>query len=129
MISARSRLIDGPVGPTLARLAAPNMLAAFVQSLMSVVEGWLIGGLGTIALAGAALVFPLFMLTTMWSAGAIGGAVAGATARSVGADDRLRGEAVLRAAMMIALVGAAAMALSSVSVIGNALRVSRVKLD
>lgn len=110
MTSARAKLIDGPIGPTLARLAAPNMLAAFVQSMMSVVEGWLIGGLGTIALAGAALVFPLFMLTTMWSAGAIGGAVAGATARAVGADDRARGEAVLRAALLIALGGAAAMA-------------------
>ncbi|NQW08766.1 MAG: MATE family efflux transporter [Alphaproteobacteria bacterium] len=110
MTSARSRLIDGPIGPTLVWLAAPNMLAAFVQSLISVVEGWLIGGLGIIALAGAALVFPLFMLTTMWSAGAIGGAVAGATARALGADDRAQGEAVLRAALVIALAGAAGMA-------------------
>ncbi|MDX5369600.1 MAG: MATE family efflux transporter, partial [Alphaproteobacteria bacterium] len=73
----RARILDGPIGPTLARLAVPTVAGALIQITISVVEGAAIGRLGIDALAGSALVFPLYMLTAMLSAGAIGGAVSG----------------------------------------------------
>lgn len=114
----RTRLLDGPILPTLAVLAMPNIAASFLQSSISVVEGVYLGMLGTVELAGAALVFPLFMLTTMYSSGAIGGAVAGMTARAVGADDRERLEAILRAAILVAIAMSLLMA-SAVLVFGT----------
>lgn len=108
----RTRLLDGPILATLATLAAPNIAASFLQSGMSVVEGAYLGWLGTIELAGVALVFPLLMLTNMLSGGAIGGVVAGATARALGAGDDSRAQEILRAAVLIALVLAAVMALA-----------------
>lgn len=114
----RTRLLDGPILPTLAVLAMPNIAASFLQSSISVVEGVYLGMLGTVELAGAALVFPLFMLTTMYSSGAIGGAVAGMTARAVGADDRERSEAILRAAILVAIAMSLLMA-SAVLVFGT----------
>ncbi len=106
----RARLLDGPILPTLAGLAAPNIAASFIQSSISIVEGAYLGLLGTVELAGVALVFPLFMLTTMYSSGAIGGAVAGMTARALGADDRARSETILRAALLVALAMSLVMA-------------------
>ncbi|MEQ8586393.1 MAG: MATE family efflux transporter [Thalassobaculaceae bacterium] len=106
----RARLLDGPVLPTLAALAAPNIAASFLQSGMAVVEGAYLGRLGTVELAGVALVFPLLMLTNMLSGGAIGGVVAGATARALGAGDDARAREILRAAVLIALALAAVMA-------------------
>jgi len=102
----RARILEAPIGPTLARLSLPPMLGALIQVTISVVEGAVLGRLGTEALAGAALVFPLFMLTTMLSAGAIGGAVSGAMARASGAGDAAQVDRVVRAALVIA-VGAA----------------------
>ncbi|MEM9060849.1 MAG: MATE family efflux transporter [Pseudomonadota bacterium] len=88
---------------TLFRLAVPNLAASLVQSLMIVTEGWYAGYLGAAELAGAALVFSFFMATMMLSAGAMGGAVAGAMARAVGSGDMVRANAVLRGAVLIAL--------------------------
>ena len=108
----RTRLLDGPILKTLAALAVPNIAASFLQSGMSVVEGAYLGRLGTVELAGVALVFPLLMLTNMLSGGAIGGVVAGATARALGAGDDARAQEILRSAVLLALVLATVMALA-----------------
>ena len=52
-------LLEAPILPTLGRLAAPNVLLALVQALVSFADTWFVGRLGTEALAGIALVFPL----------------------------------------------------------------------
>ena len=103
-MTPRDRILQGRPVQALISLALPNLAASLVQSLMLITEGWYIGGLGGEALAGVALVFPLFMLTMMLSAGAIGGAVSGAMARAVGAGDLARANAVLRLAVIIAVV-------------------------
>ncbi len=103
-------MLSGPVGPTLARLAVPGIAAALTQSTLTVVEGIYLGMLGTVELAGVALVFPIYMLINMLSAGAVGGAVAGATARAMGAEDHVRAETILRLSMVIGLSGGAIMA-------------------
>lgn len=81
-------LLHDPIGRTLARLAAPNVLAMFVTSVTSIAEAFFAGLMGVNALAGLALVFPLVMLTQMLSAGAMGGAISAAVARSLGGVTR-----------------------------------------
>ena len=58
-----------PILPLLLRLAAPNMLGNIIQASLSFIEAWRLGFLGAGALAAVALVFPLYMLSMMWSAG------------------------------------------------------------
>jgi putative MATE family efflux protein len=82
------RLIEAPIAPTLLRLAAPNMLVMVVQASLAVIETYFVGWLGTAALAGVALVFPALMLMQMMSAGAVGGGIAAAVARALGAGRR-----------------------------------------
>ena len=86
----RARLLTGPVLPTLVRLAAPNVLLALMQALVSFADTWFIGTMGTSALAGVALVFPILILMQMMSAGAMGGGVSSAIARALGAGDAVR---------------------------------------
>ncbi|MEM7522783.1 MAG: MATE family efflux transporter [Pseudomonadota bacterium] len=107
-MTPRERILTGRSAPVLLRLSAPNIAASLIQSLLLVMEGWYAGRLGSTALAGVALTFPLFMLTAMLSAGAIGGAVSGAMARAVGSNDFGRANGVLRISVLIAVVLGAA---------------------
>src|SRR3989442_11005389 len=65
-------LLEGPIVGTLLRLATPNVLVMFVQASVGLVETYFVAKLGTDALAGVALVFPVLMLMQMMSAGAPG---------------------------------------------------------
>ena len=69
-------------------------------------EVWFVGQLGSSSLAAMALVFPLLMLTQTLSAGAMGGAVASAIARALGAGDRRRAEQLIWHALALAVIGA-----------------------
>ncbi len=88
MSLARARhLLEAPVLPTLLRLSAPGVLLVITQSAVSISDTYFVGRLGTEALAGLALVFPLVMLLQMLSAGAMGGGISSAVARALGAGD------------------------------------------
>jgi Na+-driven multidrug efflux pump len=100
---ATKRILEAPILPTLARLAAPNVVLVLVQTAVSVVETWLVGQLGTVSLAALALVFPFVILMQMMSAGSMGGGVASAVARALGAGDVARAEALIVHAIVIAL--------------------------
>lgn len=118
--SQRTRvMISGPIGPTLARLAAPNILAMVVQAVMSIAEGIFASRLGVEALAGLALVFPLVMLTQMLAAGAMGGAISAAVARALGAEKPERASGVVIAAWVIAM-GAALLSWALIWMFGEA---------
>lgn len=95
-------LLNAPIGPTLAKLAAPNVLAMFVQSAQSIAEAYYASQLGVAALAGLALVFPLVMLTQMLSAGAIGGAISASIARALGGGGSDRAASLTLTAWIIA---------------------------
>lgn len=69
------------------RLAAPGIVLVAFQSAVSITDAYFVGRLGTAPLAGLSLVFPLLMLLQMMSAGAMGGGVASAIARSLGAGN------------------------------------------
>lgn len=106
---ARTRaMLEGPIGPTLAALAGPNVLAMVVQAFMSIAEGFFASKLGVGPLAGLALVFPLVMLTQMLAAGAMGGAISSSVARALGAGNTPRANGLMLVAWMIAVVCATA---------------------
>src|SRR5262245_43635865 len=65
---SRARLLlEAPITGTLLRLATPNVLVMVVQASVGLIETYFIGKLGTEALAGVALVFPVVMLMQMMS--------------------------------------------------------------
>src|SRR5260370_17488517 len=82
------RLLEGPIGPTLLRLAWPNIIVTVVQASISLIETYFVAKLGTDALAGMALVFPVVMLIQMMSAGGMGGVLPSATPPAPGARPR-----------------------------------------
>ena len=55
-------LLEGPIVATLLRLATPNVLVMVVQASVGLIETYFVAKLGTEALAGVALVFPVLML-------------------------------------------------------------------
>jgi putative MATE family efflux protein len=101
--SPTARLLDGPILPTLMALALPNLVMVAAQLGASAAEAYYVGRLGTEALAGVALVLPLFMLMQMMSAGAMGGGISSAVARALGAGRRDEAEAFALHALVIAL--------------------------
>src|SRR5205807_1195863 len=95
-------LLEAPIGMTLLKLAAPNVLVMFVQASVGLIETYFVGWLGTDALAGVALVFPMVMLMQMMSAGAMGGGISSAVARALGAGRRADANALALHALAIA---------------------------
>src|SRR5262249_57822016 len=102
------RLLEGPVLPTLLRLAAPTAALMLLQGVIAAGEAAFVGRLGSAALAGVSLSFPLVMLMATLSAGAYGGGVASGVARALGAG-RAEGAARLAGAALgvAALLGLA----------------------
>ncbi|MDE2361849.1 MAG: MATE family efflux transporter [Hyphomicrobiales bacterium] len=104
-------LVSGPILPTLMRLALPNMGAMVATSLVAIAETSYVGLLGTSALAGLALVFPIVMLQQMMSGGAMGGGVSSSIARALGAGDIPKANALAAHAAIIGLTAGLAFAL------------------
>src|SRR5215813_11922285 len=103
-MAARTRsLLEAPIVPTLLRLAAPNIAVMAIQAVVSTGEVYFIGWLGSEALAGVALVYPLIMLMQTMSAGGMGGGGASAVARALGAGRQRQAERLAAHAVLIAL--------------------------
>src|SRR5258708_15447152 len=81
-MQTRSTILTGPVLPTLLRLALPTMTVLLAQTAVHVAEAYYVGYLGTHALAGVALVFPVFMLIAMMSNRGVGADEAPGAARA-----------------------------------------------
>ena len=121
--SARTRLLlEGPIVPTLLRIAAPNLvvnviLIAVTASVDAHFVGRLDGGRGLDALAGLALVFPLLMLMQQMANMTMGGAIAAAVARALGAGRREHAASLAVHALVIA--AGAAVLFSAVFLLGG----------
>jgi putative MATE family efflux protein len=102
--TARATVLEGSVAGSLLSLAWPVLVVLALQTFVGVAETWFVSFLGTDALAGVALVFPLFMLMTMMSNGGIGGGVSSAVARALGAGRTKDAEALAMHAVVIGLV-------------------------
>lgn len=98
------RLLEGPVFGTLIRMALPNIAVMFAQAATGLIETYFIGRLGTDALAGVSMVFPAVMLMQMMSAGAMGGGISSAVARTLGADRRADANDLVLHALVISVV-------------------------
>jgi len=96
-------LLHGPIAPRLVRLAWPILVVLAVQTLVGVAETYFVGFLGTAAITGVALVFPLLMLMTMMSNGGIGGGVSSAIARALGAGRKRDADALVWHSIVIAV--------------------------
>src|SRR5213083_924692 len=102
-LSPRTRLLlEAAIPQTLLRLAAPNVIIIAAQAAMNVLEAVFVGWLGRDALAVVSLVFPLIMLMQTMSAGGMGGGVASAVARALGAGRRSDANALALHALVIA---------------------------
>lgn len=98
------RLLEGPIAPTLLWLAAPSVVMLVAQVAINVLEAYFVGRLGPDALVGISVTFPLVMLMQTMSAGGMGGGVASAVARALGAGRRAHADALVAHAVVIALV-------------------------
>ena len=105
-------LLHGPIVPTLLRMAWPNVIIMFALAATGLIETYLVGKLGTDALAGMALVFPGVMLMQMISAGAMGGGISSAIARALGAGKREQADALVLHAVVINVVLGSAFAVA-----------------
>src|SRR6267142_6697189 len=101
--TTRATVLEGSIARTLLSLAWPVLVVLALQTFVGLAETWFVSFLGTDALAGVALVFPLFMLMTMMSNGAIGGGVSSAVARAMGAGRKHDAEALATHAALIGL--------------------------
>lgn len=97
-------LLEAPVTRTIVRLALPNVAVMVVQASIGLIETFFIAKLGLDALAGMALVFPLFMLLQMVSAGAMGGGILSAVARALGAGNQARANEIVWSAIVITIL-------------------------
>src|SRR5450755_2853004 len=100
---ARNALVDGPILRTLLWLAWPNVIALSAGTCVVIAETSYIGRLGVESLAAMALVFPFVILTMTMSGGAMGGGVASAIARALGAGDTDRASTLAAHALLIGL--------------------------
>ncbi len=96
-------LLEGPIVRTLVRLALPNVAVMVVQAAIGLIETYFVARLGTDALAGIALVFPLLMVVQMVSAGAMGGGILSSVARALGANRRDDAHTLVWHAVAVAL--------------------------
>ena len=100
----RTRIVlEAPIVPTLLRLAWPNIAVMLVMASTGLIETWWVSRLGTDALAGIALVFPLYMMMQMLSAGAMGGGISSAIARALGGGRHDDADALVLHAIIINL--------------------------
>ena len=96
------------------KLALPTIAVLVAQTAVNIAEAYYVGFLGTDALAGVAMVFPVFMLMTMMSNGGIGSGVASAVARAVGAGRKQDADALVFHAIVIAILFGAAFTLGTI---------------
>ena len=99
----RLAMLNGPILAAMIALALPTVIVLVVQTFVGVAETYFVSFLGTDALAGVALVFPVLMLMQMMSNGGIGGGVASAVARALGAGRQDDADALACHALVLAL--------------------------
>jgi Na+-driven multidrug efflux pump len=107
--SARTRLLlEGPIIATLLRLAPANLVVNVVLiAVTASVDAHFVGQLGLEALAALSLVFPPLMLMQQMANATMGGAIAAAVGRAIGAGQRDDAAALVVHALVIACVAGA----------------------
>jgi putative MATE family efflux protein len=96
-------LLTAPIGRSLLRLAGPTTALMVAQIFVAIAETWFVGRLGRDALAGFALVFPFMALMLNVANGGMGGGVASALARALGAGRTEDARALVLHAVVVGL--------------------------
>lgn len=107
-------ILNGSITPTLLRLALPTVIVLVVQTGVGVAETYFISFLGTEAMAGVTLVFPVLMLMQMMSNGGIGGGVSSAVARAVGAHRQSDADALVWHSIILATLFGLAFSIAAI---------------
>lgn len=103
-MAARTReLLEAPILPTLLRLSFPNVLNLLALAGMITFDGLFVGRLGADALVGVSLVFPFVMFVQHVAASGLGGAVASAISRALGAGAQQRADALAAHAFVLTI--------------------------
>jgi Na+-driven multidrug efflux pump len=107
VLSCRTqRILEAPVLPLLLSLAAPNIGEAAARITFLTADALFVSWLGSDALAGVAVVFPLFLILQTATASGIGSGVSSAIGRALGAGEHARATSLAGVAVAIALIGA-----------------------
>jgi len=107
VLSARTqRILDAPVLPLLLTLAAPNIGEAAARITFLTADAIFVSWLGSDALAGVAVVFPLFLVLQTATASGVGSGVSSAIGRALGAGDGARAQSLAGVGVAIAIAGA-----------------------
>ena len=80
-------LIQLPFAKIFFKLAIPNLFSTLIAAATVIFDLWYVGQIGVSELAGVAYIFPIYMLTSMLSNGAFGGAISGSVARAFGSQN------------------------------------------
>ncbi len=96
-------LLTAPIGRSLLLLAGPTTALMLTQVLVAIADGIFVGRLGTDALAGMALVIPFVTLMFNIANGGMGGGVASAIARALGAGRLDDARAIVTHAFILAV--------------------------
>ena len=108
VLSSRTqRILEAPVLPLLLSLAAPNIGEAAARITFLTADAIFVSWLGSDALAGVAVVFPLFLILQTATASGFGSGVSSAIGRALGAGDHGRASSLAGVAVAIALIGGA----------------------
>jgi Na+-driven multidrug efflux pump len=108
VLSSRTqRILEAPVLPLLLSLAAPNIGEAAARITFLTADAVFVSWLGSDALAGVAVVFPLFLILQTATASGFGSGVSSAIGRALGAGDHGRAASLAGVAVAIALIGGA----------------------
>jgi putative MATE family efflux protein len=102
--AARTRLLlEGPIITTLLRLTPANLVVNVILiAVTASVDAYFVGQLGIEALAGLSLVFPPMMLMQQMANATMGGAIAAAVGKAIGAGKRDDAAALVIHALVIA---------------------------
>ena len=107
VLSSRTqRILEAPVLLLLLSLAAPNIGEAAARITFLTADALFVSWLGSDALAGVAVVFPLFLILQTATASGIGSGVSSAIGRALGAGEHARATSLAGVAVAIALIGA-----------------------
>ena len=97
-------LLIAPIGRSLFRLAGPTTAVMVVAIFVAVAEAWFVAQVGIAALAGIALVIPFITLMMNMATGGMGGGVASALARALGAGRHDDARALVLHAVLLGAV-------------------------
>ena len=97
------RSLKGSIPLVLLSFATPSLVQILVQSAIAVIEIFLLSRLGTDVLAGISAVFPIATLFIAITTVGMGGAIASAVARSLGAGNVSEAQALAAHAILLSL--------------------------